>query len=63
MGPINGKGTREAREALAGARADLRQAEKLSAEARPSLDILKRINQENHFANWAWQVFSRGGSK
>lgn len=63
IGPMNGKGTREAQEALAGARADLRQAEQLSAEAQPHLQTLKRINEENHFANWAWKVFERGGSR
>lgn len=61
--PVNGKGAREAQAALAEARADLRHADELSAEAQPHIATLKRINEENHFASWAWQVFERGGSK
>lgn len=48
---------------MASARADLREADQLSVEAQPHINTLRRINEENHFANWAWQVFERGGSK
>lgn len=63
MKPVNGKGAMEAEAALAEARADLRHAKELSAEAQPHIATLKRINEENHFASWAWTVFERGGSK
>lgn len=63
MKPANGKGAREARTALAEAQADLRHATELSAEARPHIATLRRINEQNHFASWAWTVFEKGGSR
>ena len=63
MKPANAKGAREAHAALAEAQADLLHAKELSAEAQPHIATLRRINEENHFASWAWTVFERGGSK
>lgn len=62
MKPANGAGQQEAQLALDSARQDLRQAKELSDEAQPHINTLRRINQENHFAQWAWRVFE-GGSR
>lgn len=51
----------EAKLALEQAQADLQEANQMAAQNREKIDTLKRINEENHFAAWAWKVFSEGG--
>lgn len=61
--PVNGKGAREAQAALNEARADLLEAEKMAAQNQAKIETLRRINEENHFAAWAWKVFEGGRSR
>jgi hypothetical protein len=61
MPATNGGGLRAAKEALAEAKDARLQVSMQAAEAQPHIETLRRINEENHFAAWAWRVFERGG--